>query len=39
MASESGVRHVLDQYKTDLSSVGEAAKASEQEEEKKKRTR
>lgn len=35
MASESGVRHVLDQYKTDLSSVGEAAKVSEQEEEKK----
>ncbi|NTW62095.1 Flp pilus assembly complex ATPase component TadA [Candidatus Saccharibacteria bacterium] len=29
MASESGVRHVLGQYKTDLSSVGEAAKASQ----------
>lgn len=31
MASESGVRHVLDQYKTDLSSVGEAAEASQAE--------
>src|ERR1044071_4352953 len=31
MASESGVRHVLDQYRTDLSSVGEAAEASQQE--------
>jgi len=29
MASETGVRHVLDQYKTDLSSVGEAAEASQ----------
>lgn len=29
MASEAGVRHVLDQYKTDLSSVGEAAEASQ----------
>jgi len=29
MASETGVRHVLGQYKTDLSSVGEAAKASQ----------
>jgi type IV pilus assembly protein PilB len=29
MASEIGVRHVLDQYKTDLSSVGEAAEASQ----------
>lgn len=29
MASEAGVRHVLDQYRTDLSSVGEAAKASQ----------
>jgi len=29
MASESGVRHVLDQYKTDLTSVGEAAEASQ----------
>lgn len=28
MASEAGVRHVLDQYKTDLSSVGAAAEAS-----------
>jgi type IV pilus assembly protein PilB len=31
MASEAGVRHVLDQYKTDLSSVDEAAAASQQE--------
>ena len=29
MASEAGVRHVLDQYKTDLSSVDVAAKVSE----------
>lgn len=29
MASEVGVRHVIDQYKTDLSSVGEAAEASQ----------
>jgi len=29
MASEAGVRHVLDQYKTDLSSVDAAAEASE----------
>jgi len=29
MASETGVRHVLDQYKTDLSSVGAAAEASQ----------
>lgn len=29
MASEVGVRHVLGQYKTDLSSVGEAAEASQ----------
>jgi type IV pilus assembly protein PilB len=29
MASETGVRHVLGQYKTDLSSVGEAAQASQ----------
>ncbi len=29
MASESGVRHVLDQYRTDLSSVDEAAEASQ----------
>ena len=31
MASEAGVRHVLDQYRTDLSTVDEAAEASEQE--------
>ncbi|NCS83303.1 Flp pilus assembly complex ATPase component, partial [Candidatus Saccharibacteria bacterium] len=31
MASESGVRHVLDQYKTDLSSVDQAAQASQDE--------
>ena len=31
MASEAGVRHVLDQYKTDLSSVDQAAKASQDE--------
>jgi len=31
MASEAGVRHILDQYKTDLSTVDEAAEASEQE--------
>lgn len=31
MASESGVRHVLDQYKTDLSSVGVAAEVSQKE--------
>ena len=30
MASEAGVRHVLDQYKTDLSTVDEAAEQSEQ---------
>ena len=29
MASEAGVRHVLDQYKTDLSSVDAAAQASQ----------
>jgi len=29
MASEAGIRHVLDQYKTDLTSVGEAAEASQ----------
>ena len=29
MASEVGVRHVLDQYRTDLSSVGEAAEVSQ----------
>jgi type IV pilus assembly protein PilB len=31
MASEAGVRHVLDQYRTDLSDVNEAAEVSEQE--------
>ncbi len=31
MASEAGVRHVLDQYRTDLSSVGQAAEASQAE--------
>jgi type IV pilus assembly protein PilB len=31
MASESGIRHVLDQYKTDLSSVNVAAEASQHE--------
>lgn len=31
MASETGVRHVLSQYKTDLSSVDEAAEASQAE--------
>ena len=31
MASEAGIRHVLDQYKTDLSSVDVAAKASQEE--------
>ncbi|MEI6228569.1 MAG: GspE/PulE family protein [Candidatus Saccharibacteria bacterium] len=29
MASEDGIRHILDQYKTDLSSVDEAAEASQ----------
>ncbi len=32
MASEEGIRHVLDQYKTDLSSVDAAAVASEEAE-------
>lgn len=32
MASESGVRHVLDQYKTDLSSVNQAAEATQEEQ-------
>lgn len=32
MASEAGIRHVLDQYKTDLSSVDQAAQASQAEE-------
>jgi type IV pilus assembly protein PilB len=31
MASEAGVRHILDQYKTDLSSVDVAAQASQNE--------
>lgn len=31
MASEAGVRHVLDQYKADLSTVDEAAAASQEE--------
>lgn len=31
MASEPGIRHVLDQYKTDLSTVSDAAKATQQE--------
>lgn len=31
MASETGVRHVLDQYRTDLSSVDKAAEASQAE--------
>lgn len=32
MASEAGVRHVLDQYRTDLSSVDQAAQVSQDEE-------
>ncbi len=35
MASEAGVRHVLDQYKTDLSSVGAVAAASQEEDAKR----
>lgn len=31
MASEDGIRHVLDQYKTDLSTVSDAAEASQME--------
>jgi len=31
MASEAGVRHVLEQYRADLSSVGEAARVSQEE--------
>ena len=31
MASEGSVQHVLDQYKTDLSDVGKAAEASQEE--------
>lgn len=31
MASEAGIRHILDQYRTDLSSVDEAASESQQE--------
>lgn len=34
MASEAGVRHVLDQYKTDLSSVGAVAAASQEEDDR-----
>lgn len=34
MASEAGVRHVLDQYKTDLSGVSAVAQASEEEDAK-----
>lgn len=34
MASETGVRHVLDQYRTDLSTVDAAAEASKEEAEK-----
>lgn len=33
MASEAGVRHVLDQYRTDLSTIDAAAEASEKEAE------
>ena len=32
MASETGVRHVLDQYRTDLSSVNQAAQATQAEQ-------
>ncbi len=32
MASEAGIRHVLDQYKTDLSSVDQAAQATQDEQ-------
>ena len=32
MASEAGVRHILSQYKTDLSDVGKAAEVSQEEE-------
>lgn len=35
MASETGVRHVLDQYKTDLSSVNQAAEVTQEEASKK----
>jgi type IV pilus assembly protein PilB len=38
MASEDGVRHVLEQYKADLSSVGEAAVQSEQDVAEEKRS-
>lgn len=31
MASETGIRHILDQYRTDLSSVDQAAEASQEE--------
>lgn len=33
MASEAGIRHIIDQYRADLSSVDEAAEASQQEAE------
>lgn len=36
MASEAGVRHVLDQYRTDLSTVDAAAEASQQEADQEK---
>ena len=39
MASEGGVRHILDQYRTDLSTVGEAAEASEQEAQREEHNR
>ncbi len=38
MASEVGVRHVLDQYRTDLSTVDEAAEVSQKEAEKEEAT-
>lgn len=38
MASEAGVRHVLDQYRTDLSTVDAAAEASQKEAEKEEAT-
>ncbi len=38
MASEAGVRHVLDQYKTDLSSVDEAAVQTEEDDSTEKKS-
>jgi type IV pilus assembly protein PilB len=38
MASEASVRHVLEQYKTDLSDVGKAAEVSQQEEKEQEAT-